>query len=84
MGSQQKQITRYLFRVASRHSLRRRRPNFLLKEGPLSGGLDDCCGSCWDFADRPKAMGWTPPHLNGIEVPDWECHQPVAREKGLP
>jgi hypothetical protein len=22
---------------------------------------------------QPKAMGWTPPHLNGIKVPDWGC-----------
>jgi hypothetical protein len=21
----------------------------------------------------PKAMGWTPPHLIGINVPDWKC-----------
>jgi hypothetical protein len=26
-------------------------------------------------------MGWTPPHLIGIEVPDWECYPPVKREK---
>src|SRR5262249_37585880 len=26
-------------------------------------------------------MGWTPPHLNGIEVPDWKCHRPVDGEK---
>ena len=26
-------------------------------------------------------MGWTPPHLNGIKVPDWKCHPPVNREK---
>ena len=29
----------------------------------------------------PKAMGWTPPHLIGIEVPDWKCHPPVNSEK---
>jgi hypothetical protein len=28
------------------------------------------------------AMGWTPPHLNGIKVPDWKRHQPVNGEKG--
>jgi transposase len=22
---------------------------------------------------RPNSMGWTPPPLNGIEVPDWKC-----------
>ena len=22
----------------------------------------------------PKAMVWTPPHLIGIEVPDWKCY----------
>src|ERR1022692_5209564 len=27
------------------------------------------------------AMGWTPPHLIGIEVPDWRCCPPVNREK---
>ena len=42
-------------------------------ERPLQSGLDDRQGS--------KAMGWTPPHLNGIEVPDWKCHPPVNREK---
>jgi hypothetical protein len=26
-------------------------------------------------------MGWTPPHLNGIDVPDWKRHRPVNREK---
>ena len=26
-------------------------------------------------------MGWTPPHLDGIDVPDWKCHPPVNREK---
>ena len=26
-------------------------------------------------------MGWTPPHLIGIKVPDWKCHPPVDREK---
>jgi hypothetical protein len=26
-------------------------------------------------------MGWTPPHLNGIDVPDWKCQPPVSREK---
>ena len=52
---------------------------------PLAGAKADV--RFWpisDVANRPEAMGWTPPHLNGIEVPDWECHQPVAREKGLP
>jgi transposase len=29
----------------------------------------------------PYAMGWTPPHLNGIYVPNWKCHQPVNRKK---
>jgi hypothetical protein len=27
-------------------------------------------------------MGWTPPHLIGIEVPDWKRYPPVAKEKG--
>src|SRR5499427_2807477 len=27
-------------------------------------------------------MGWTPPHLIGIKVPDWKCHRPVNGEKG--
>ena len=26
-------------------------------------------------------MGWTPPHLIGIEVPDWKCVQPVNNEE---
>src|SRR5512137_891653 len=26
-------------------------------------------------------MGWTPPHLVGIDVPDWKCRPPVDREK---
>ena len=26
-------------------------------------------------------MGWTPPHLIGIVVPDWKCQPPVDREK---
>ena len=26
-------------------------------------------------------MGWTPPHLNGIEVPDWKCSPPVNGEE---
>jgi transposase len=26
-------------------------------------------------------MGWTPPPLNGIQVPDWKCYPPVTREK---
>jgi hypothetical protein len=30
----------------------------------------------------PKAMGWTPPHLIGIEVPDWKRYPPVTKEKG--
>ena len=30
---------------------------------------------------RPDSMGWTPPPLNGIQVPDWECYPPVKREK---
>ena len=30
-----------------------------------------------------KAMGWTPPHLNGIEVPDWKCHPRVNRENSI-
>ena len=29
----------------------------------------------------PQAMGWTPPHPNGIDVPDWKRHQPVAEEE---
>src|ERR1039457_3438484 len=28
-----------------------------------------------------KSMGWTPPHLIGINVPDWKCQPPVNREK---
>ena len=28
-----------------------------------------------------SSMGWTPPLLNGIQVPDWECYTPVNREK---
>ena len=35
-----------------------------------------------DVGQIPKAMGWTPPHLNGIKVPDWKFAQPVNREKG--
>ena len=27
-------------------------------------------------------MGWTPPHLISIEVPDWKFHTPVNGEKG--
>jgi hypothetical protein len=26
-------------------------------------------------------MGWTPPHLNGIYVPNWKFHQPVKRKE---
>ena len=26
-------------------------------------------------------MGWTPPHLNGIDVPDWDLVFPVNSEK---
>src|SRR3972149_1226484 len=26
-------------------------------------------------------MGWTPPHLIGIQVPDWKCRPPVNREE---
>ena len=26
-------------------------------------------------------MGWTPPPLNGIQVPDWKCYLPVTSEK---
>jgi len=26
-------------------------------------------------------MGWTPPPLNGIYVPDWSCYQPVNKKK---
>ena len=29
----------------------------------------------------PKAMGWTPPHPNGINVPDWKRYRPVNGEK---
>ena len=29
----------------------------------------------------PEAMGWTPPHLNGIDVPDWDLVFPVNSEK---
>jgi hypothetical protein len=28
-----------------------------------------------------KAMGWTPPLLNGIYVPNWSCYQPVNKKK---
>src|ERR1035437_5564927 len=28
-----------------------------------------------------KAMGWTPPHLNGIYVPNWRFDQPIKRKK---
>ena len=27
------------------------------------------------------AMGWTPPHLIGIKVPDWKWYPPVDREE---
>ena len=27
-------------------------------------------------------MGWTPPHPNGINVPDWKRYRPVNVEKG--
>src|SRR5258708_4779445 len=30
---------------------------------------------------RARPMGWTPPHLIGINVPDWKCHPPVNSEK---
>jgi hypothetical protein len=29
-------------------------------------------------------MGWTPPHLNGIDVPDWKCHSPVNERRSPP
>jgi hypothetical protein len=29
-------------------------------------------------------MGWTPPHLNGISVPNWKFSQPVNRERDPP
>src|SRR5437762_3010542 len=45
----------------------------ILRQGRLS---TRCCLSC-----AGEAMGWTPPHLNGISVPDWKCHRPVGREK---
>jgi transposase len=25
-------------------------------------------------------MGWTPPHDNGINVPEWKCHEPLEPE----
>ena len=28
-------------------------------------------------------MGWTPPHLNGIYVPNWTFHQPVKRKENF-
>ena len=30
------------------------------------------------------AMGWTPPHLDGIDVPNWSCHKPVKCERSPP
>ena len=25
-------------------------------------------------------MGWTPPPVNGIDVPEWKCHRPLEQE----
>ncbi len=30
---------------------------------------------------KVEAMGWTPPHPIGIDVPDWELVFPITREK---
>ncbi len=34
--------------------------------------------------ERTEAMGWTPPHPIGIDVPDWKCRPPVAGEEESP
>src|ERR1039458_10366908 len=34
-----------------------------------------------DCSKNLKAMGWTPPHLNGIYVPNWRFDQPIKRKK---
>jgi hypothetical protein len=47
----------------------------------LKGGLR---GAFFIFGNGnfwPNPMGWTPPPLNGIQVPDWNCYPPVTREK---
>src|SRR5664279_5237724 len=38
-------------------------------------------GAVFPTAYASETMGWTPPHLIGIDVPDWKCHPPVNREK---
>src|SRR5271157_362343 len=55
--------------------------SFVVERSPIlnvdQGRLSTRCRlSC-----RREPMGWTPPHLNGIDVPDWKCHPPVDREK---
>src|SRR5215472_8573447 len=49
---------------------------------PVARGTQDAKTGPWRTSViGPEAMGWTPPHLNGIEVPDWRCHRPVDGEK---
>jgi transposase len=40
-----------------------------------------CSNAAIDFPRCSKPMGWTPPHLNGIKVPDWKRYPPVNSEK---